>query len=74
VGNWDTSTDFELAQKILERCYALNPAISNGGGIEGIEVLRHNVGLRPSRRGGPRLEAETVPTGKGATTGTVVHA
>ncbi|KAL8293550.1 hypothetical protein RQP46_000251 [Phenoliferia psychrophenolica] len=74
VGNWDTSTDFELARLILERCYALNPAISNGGGVDGIEVLRHNVGLRPSRRGGPRLEAETVPVGKGSKTGTVVHA
>ncbi|KAM0750306.1 nucleotide-binding domain-containing protein [Meredithblackwellia eburnea MCA 4105] len=68
VGDWDTSVDFDLAKKILERCYKLNPAISNGGGVEGIKILRHNVGLRPSRRGGPRVEAEKVKQG------TVVHA
>jgi len=31
--------------------------------VAGIEILRHNVGLRPSRQDGPRLEAERVEKG-----------
>ncbi|GAA5831055.1 hypothetical protein JCM11251_005128 [Rhodosporidiobolus azoricus] len=58
VGSWDLSVDPELSQRILRDCFALDPSISQDGTFEGIEVLRHNVGLRPSRKGGPRLEAE----------------
>lgn len=60
VGNWDLSVDHDLARQILERCFALDPSISFTGDISGIHVLRHNVGLRPSRDGAPRLEAERV--------------
>ncbi|KAL8283777.1 hypothetical protein RQP46_005209 [Phenoliferia psychrophenolica] len=60
VDDWATAADPVLAQKILERCLALVPAISSNGKIDGINVLRHNVGLRPARDGGPRLEAEQV--------------
>ena len=40
------------------KCVALAPELTDGKGIEGLDVVRHNVGLRPSRHGGPRLEAE----------------
>lgn len=38
----------------------MDPRISSNGDVSGIQVLRHNVGLRPSREGAPRLEAERV--------------
>ncbi|GAA6012521.1 hypothetical protein JCM10207_009028 [Rhodosporidiobolus poonsookiae] len=58
--SWDLSPDPALAKRILERCFKLDPSISQDGTLEGIEVLRHNVGLRPSRKGGPRVELEKV--------------
>lgn len=69
MGDYDLSLWPQLADDILARCLALDPAISKDGTVKGIEVLRHNVGLRPSRDQGPRLEAEKI-AGKG----TVVHA
>ncbi|KAI5479109.1 D-amino-acid oxidase [Pseudohyphozyma bogoriensis] len=48
-----------MATKILERCLALDPSISSDGTLSGIKG--HNVGLRPGRRGGPRLERQEVP-------------
>lgn len=59
-GNWDTSPDLELADRILHDAVKLMPALSHDGTAEGVEVLRHNVGLRPGRKGGPRLESEKV--------------
>ncbi|CDO73023.1 hypothetical protein BN946_scf185007.g77 [Trametes cinnabarina] len=52
--NWDTSFSAEDAEGIIERCAALAPAIKDPE----TRILRHNVGLRPARRGGPRVEAE----------------
>lgn len=49
-----------LAATILRRCFALDPRISSTNEVSGIRVLRHNVGLRPSRAGTPRLEAQRV--------------
>lgn len=60
VGDWDLSVNPETVQRILKHCLRLDPTISSDGTIEGIEVLRHNVGLRPARRGGPRVEAERI--------------
>lgn len=40
------------------KCVALAPELTDGKGVESLDVVRHNVGLRPSRHGGPRLEAE----------------
>lgn len=56
VDNWDTSFSAEDARGILERCTALAPAIAD----KETRILRHNVGLRPARRGGARVEAEWV--------------
>jgi len=60
--------DPNLAHRIALKCVALAPELTDGKGIEGLDVVRHNVGLRPSRRGGPRLEAEQM-----AGVGLIVH-
>jgi D-amino-acid oxidase len=52
--------DPNLAHRIASRCVALAPELTQGKGVEALDVVRHNVGLRPSRRGGPRVEAEDV--------------
>jgi D-amino-acid oxidase len=86
IGSWDLSVDPQLAQRILKHCFRLDPRISHDGTVEGIHVLRHNVGLRPAREGGPRLEKErlSLPTSSPLSLGaskkgekrevTVVHA
>ena len=58
---WSPSTpDPSLAVRIMTRCVALNPSLTNGKGIEHLEVIRHGVGLRPIRLGGTRLEKEKI--------------
>lgn len=54
-GNIDERT----AQGILERTVRLLPELSHGKGVQGLDIVRHNVGLRPTREGGPRMENET---------------
>ncbi|KAG1757241.1 hypothetical protein EDB19DRAFT_1900780 [Suillus lakei] len=55
IGNWDTSLDMSVAKGIFERCSALEPCLK-----EGTKILRHTVGLRPDRKGGPRVEVERI--------------
>lgn len=52
--NWDLSVDFDTARNIWNRCLELAPALGN----KETKILGHNVGLRPARRGGARIEAE----------------
>ncbi|KXH56400.1 FAD dependent oxidoreductase [Colletotrichum nymphaeae SA-01] len=54
-GNWDKEVDPELTKTILERCCALAPEL---GKPEDLKIIKHGVGLRPNRKGGPRIEAE----------------
>ncbi|OSX67120.1 hypothetical protein POSPLADRAFT_1175870 [Postia placenta MAD-698-R-SB12] len=54
--NWDVSLDMATARGILERCTALMPQLAS----KETRILSHNVGLRPARRGGARLEVEWV--------------
>ncbi|OCH89536.1 FAD dependent oxidoreductase [Obba rivulosa] len=53
-GNWDLSVDFPTAKGIIARCSALAPALRSPER----RILSHNVGLRPARKGGARVEAE----------------
>jgi len=53
---WDTSTDFSVANSIFAQCAALAPVLNTAES----RIISHRVGLRPSRRGGPRVEAEWV--------------
>jgi D-amino-acid oxidase len=55
--------DLNLASRIAARCVALAPELTGGKGVEALDIIRHNVGLRPSRQGGPRLEVERMGTG-----------
>jgi D-amino-acid oxidase len=61
-GDWNTTPDPGTRDAILARCRALVPELA------GAPVLGERVGLRPARRGGPRVEAETVAGG------TIIHA
>lgn len=59
----------------MKRCIAICPSLTSpsaGGipgktGVDALSIIRHGVGLRPVREGGPRVEREDV---KGVT---VVH-
>jgi len=55
--NWDTSYDGTTAQEIFSRCAALAPSLLDK---KETKVLSHNVGLRPAREGGPRVEVEWI--------------
>ncbi|KAK4684386.1 D-amino-acid oxidase, partial [Tremellales sp. Uapishka_1] len=66
--NFDVLPDLELAERILKDAFALCPEITRdgkGSRWEDIEVVRHNVGLRPCREGGMRLELEHRVVGGG---------
>jgi D-amino-acid oxidase len=50
-----------LAERIMRRAIQICPhLVPKGSGIEALQVVRHQVGLRPGREGGPRVEAETI--------------
>lgn len=63
VGNWDREPDDATTKWILESCKELAPELLNEKGE--FEVLSVNVGFRPGRTGGPRLEVEEVQTQAG---------
>jgi D-amino-acid oxidase len=44
------------AKGIFERCSTIAPCLKD----EGTKILLHNVGLRPDRKGGPRVEVERI--------------
>ena len=52
--NWDLSVDFNTARSIWYRASQLAPALKDPE----TKILAHNVGLRPARRGGPRIDAQ----------------
>ena len=53
-GNWDTSVNWETANAIWETAKRFIPALNNPD----VRIKQHNVGLRPAREGGPRVETE----------------
>ncbi|KAI0785359.1 FAD dependent oxidoreductase [Irpex lacteus] len=53
-GNWELAVDYDTAKGIWERAAKIAPALND----EETKIISHNVGLRPARRGGPRIEAE----------------
>lgn len=78
-----TKPDRALKERILASCVALCPELLPEGLSEEeakspdawkkVEVVATNVGLRPSREGGVRVEAESLDLGEGKKLG-VVHA
>ncbi|KAL2818162.1 FAD dependent oxidoreductase [Aspergillus cavernicola] len=59
-GNWDAQPDPNLAIRIMKRAVDMCPALTNGKGIEHLDVIRHAVGLRPVREDGNRIEKEKI--------------
>lgn len=59
-GSWESQPDPNLAVRIMKRAVEVYPALTGGNGIEGLDVIRHAVGLRPVREGGNRIEREVI--------------
>lgn len=59
VGSWSEAVDSETTRLILERCACIAPELLTGDGGQ-FEVISAQCGLRPARKGGPRLETEVV--------------
>jgi D-amino-acid oxidase len=62
VDDWNTTPDPAVRDAILARCRALVPELA------GAPIVGERAGLRPVRRGGPRVAAEAVGGG------TIIHA
>ena len=56
--NSDGTPNPKAADSIINRCTKLYPELHQGKGLSNLQILRHTVGLRPSREGGVRLETE----------------
>jgi len=53
--DWTAEPDMQLAERIKQRACELEPEL---GRPEDLKVVSYNVGLRPSREGGSRVELE----------------
>ncbi|KZV65121.1 FAD dependent oxidoreductase [Peniophora sp. CONT] len=53
-GNWDLSVNWDTASAMWETAKRFVPALNNPD----VRIKQHNVGLRPAREGGPRVETE----------------
>ncbi|KAJ4400576.1 D-amino acid oxidase [Didymella pomorum] len=60
VGSWESQPDLNIASQIMQRAVKLVPALTDGGGFEKLDIIRHGVGLRPGREDGVRLEKEKI--------------
>lgn len=61
-GDWSTHVDPVVAERILREATELCPDLKGEDGK--VEVVSHNVGLRPCRVGGVRVELEEIDLGK----------
>jgi D-amino-acid oxidase len=59
-GNWAAQPDPNLAMRIMKRAVELCPKLTSGAGVEGLDIIRHGVGLRPLRSAGVRLEKQKI--------------
>lgn len=59
-GNWESQVDPSMSVRIMQRAVKICPALTNGRGIEHLDIIRHGVGLRPVREGGTRIEKERI--------------
>lgn len=59
--SWESQPDPNLAQRIMQRSIDLCPSlVPKTGKVTELSVVRHGVGLRPMRTGGPRVEKESI--------------
>ncbi|KAK4689642.1 D-amino-acid oxidase, partial [Tremellales sp. Uapishka_1] len=63
--DYSTLPDLAESERILKACYELEPLLAgpNGKSWRDIKVVSHNVGLRPAREAGVKLELESVSVG-----------
>jgi len=62
--SWSYEADMALAGRIMQRAVKVCPhLVPEGAGVEALRVVRHQVGLRPVRIGGPRVEREALQDG-----------
>jgi D-amino-acid oxidase len=60
-GSWESQPDANTAMRIMKRAIEICPAlVKDGKGVEGLDIIRHGVGLRPLRKDGVRVEKERV--------------
>ncbi|RPB01422.1 FAD dependent oxidoreductase [Choiromyces venosus 120613-1] len=60
-GDWNGVPDMATAERIMKRAVQWCPElVKEGEGVEGLDVIRHGVGLRPLRIGGARVEREVI--------------
>ena len=60
-GNSSPAPDKATAERIMKRAVEWCPElVGEGEGVEGLDVIRHGVGLRPLRAGGARVEKEVI--------------
>jgi D-amino-acid oxidase len=59
-GQWESQPDPNIAMRIMRRAVEMVPELTNGRGVQGLDIIRHAVGLRPYREGGVRLEKEKI--------------
>jgi D-amino-acid oxidase len=60
AGNWDPKVDEKLNERIIEgiKKWELAEELRAKGGARDFDVISSQVGLRPGRKGGPRVEIE----------------
>jgi D-amino-acid oxidase len=64
--SWESQPDPNLAQRIMQRAIDVCPdLVGVSGKVTDLSVIRHGVGLRPMRKGGPRVERERLAGGNG---------
>ncbi|KAI9845255.1 MAG: hypothetical protein M1837_005011 [Sclerophora amabilis] len=71
AGNWSEQIDDTITRTILDRCKTLAPELLNEEGE--FDVLGAQVGLRPAREGGARVEMEEIIEGGNGERFLVVH-
>ncbi|WVQ75285.1 hypothetical protein IAR50_004899 [Cryptococcus sp. DSM 104548] len=72
AGDWSTGPDAAVAERILQDVWKVCPALDGKegkGSWRDIQIVSHNVGLRPCRRDGLRLELEHFSLGAGVKQG-----
>ncbi|CAG8436329.1 3042_t:CDS:2 [Diversispora eburnea] len=70
--NYTAEPDPKLAEDIIQRCAKLCPQLIAGRSTTDLKIMRHNVGRRPSRLGGTRIEVEIKEISNGKT-GIICH-
>lgn len=64
--------DPKVAEEIIQRCKKLCPQLVAGTSNKELKIMSHNVGRRPSRVGGTRIEIEIKEIPKGVN-GIICH-